>query len=164
MATIPKGVSVEIEGLYVTAKGPKGTVTKKFSKIISIEKKDNELVVIGSDREKAYIGTVNAILAWMLKGVSEGYTKSMKILYAHFPATLDIKGNTILVKNFLGEKHPRKAKIIGSTKVEAKGQNVVISGPDKESVGQTIANLKTSMKIRKKDCRVFQDGIYDSIE
>ncbi|NYZ76846.1 50S ribosomal protein L6 [Candidatus Micrarchaeota archaeon] len=164
MVVIPEGVTVEIRGMNVTAKGPKGSVSKKFSPIISIEKKGNEVVASGSEKEKAYLGTVNSLLANMLTGVSQGYSHSLKILYAHFPATLDIKASTILVKNFLGEKHPRKARIIGATKVEAKAQSVTVSGPDKEAVGQTIANLKASMKIRKKDCRVFQDGIYEAAE
>ena len=164
MVAIPEGVSVEMSGRNITAKGPKGSVTKTFSAIVAIEKKDNEIVVKGSEKEKAYIGTVNSILSSMMRGVSEGFSKSLKILYAHFPVTLEVKGNKVLVKNFIGEKHPRKARIMGDSKVEAKGQNVVVSGPDKEAVGQTIANLKAAMKIRKKDPRVFQDGIYEAME
>jgi len=164
MVAIPQGVSVEINGLEVTVKGPKGTVTKKFSPVISLEKNNSEIIVKGSSKEKAYIGTVNSILSSMIKGVTEGYSKSMKVLYAHFPVTLEVKGSIVYIKNFLGEKNPRKAKIVGPTKVDAKGQNVVVSGPDKEGVGQTIANLRAALKIREKDCRVFQDGIYEVIE
>lgn len=164
MVVIPEGVSVEIDGMNVTAKGPKGTVARKFSAVISLEKKDNEIVVKGTEKEKAYTGTVNSLLSSMFKGVSEGYSKSLKILYAHFPVTLEVKGDRVLVKNFIGEKHPRKARIMGDSKVEVKGQNVTVSGPDKEAVGQTIANLKAAMRIRQKDARIFQDGIYEAAE
>ncbi len=164
MVAIPEGVTVEIDGRNVTAKGPRGTVTKTFSAVIKIEKKDNELVVNGGEKERAYIGTVNSILSSMVQGVSEGFSKSLKILYAHFPVTLEVKGDRVLVKNFIGEKYPRKSRIIGDTKVEVKGQSVTISGPDKEAVGQTAANLRAAMKIRKKDSRIFQDGIYKAME
>jgi large subunit ribosomal protein L6 len=65
-----------------------------------------------------------------------------------------------MIKNFLGEKQPRKAKIVGQTKVEAKGQEMTVSGLSKEEVGQTIANLKSATRIRNRDSRVFQDGFY----
>jgi len=164
MVAIPEGVTVEIKGRDVTAKGPNGTVTKRFSALVKIERKDNELVVQGSEKEKAYIGTVESLLGSMMTGAKEGFQNQLKVLYAHFPVTLEVKGDRVLVKNFIGEKHPRKARIMGGTKVEVKGQNITVSGPDKEAVGQTAANLKAAMKIRKKDLRVFQDGVFDSAE
>ena len=162
MVAIPEGVTVEVANNEVTAKGPKGEVKKKFSKIITVEKKDNEVVVTGSEKEKAYIGTVNSILNSMFHGAKEGFTTTMKVLHAHFPVTLEVQGDKVLIKNFIGEKHPRKSRIMGNAKVEVKGANVTVSGPDKETVGQTIANLKAAMKIREKDCRIFQDGIYET--
>ncbi len=164
MITIPEGVTVEISGRDVTAKGPKGEVRKRFSALVKIVKKDKELVVEGSEKEKAYIGTVESLLNSMMKGVTEGFRKQLKVLYAHFPTTLEVKGDRILIKNFIGEKHPRRARILGNSKVEVKGQSITVSGPDKEAVGQTIANLKSAMKIREKDLRVFQDGVFDSAE
>ena len=157
---IPEGVTVEVNNHEVTAKGPKGEVKKKFSAVIDLEKGDNEITVKGSEKERAYIGTVNALLENMFHGAKEGYMQSLKVLHAHFPVTLEVKGDRVLIKNFIGEKHPRKARIMGDAKVEVKGQNVTVSGPDKEAVGQTVANLKAALKIREKDPRIFQDGIY----
>ena len=82
------------------------------------------------------------------------------MLYSHFPIAVEIKGREILVKNFLGEKQPRKVKIMGTTKVESKGQEMTITGISKEDVGQTIANIKSATRIRNRDSRVFQDGFY----
>jgi large subunit ribosomal protein L6 len=107
------------------------------------------------------LGTSEAMVKNMIRGVSEGYTKNFKLLYAHFPITIESKGNDVTIKNFLGEKQPRKTKSIGATKIQTKGQTVTISGPDKEAVGQTIANLISAMRIRDKDGRIFQDGIYE---
>jgi len=162
MVEIPEGVTVEVKDNEVTAKGPKGEVKRRFSKIITVEKKDNEVVAMGSEKEKAYLGTVNSLLKSMFHGVNEGFTTTMKVLHAHFPVTLEVQGDKVIIKNFIGEKHPRKARIMNNSKVEVKGANVTVSGPDKEAVGQTIANLKAAMKIREKDCRIFQDGIYEA--
>ena len=58
------------------------------------------------------------------------------------------------------EKTPRKAKILGDTKVEVKGQEVIVSGSNKEDTGQTAANIETACRLNKYDRRIFQDGIY----
>ena len=73
---------------------------------------------------------------------------------------MEVKGKEMLIKNFLGEKQPRKAKIPGQTKVEVKGQEVTVTGLSKEDVGQTIANIRSATRIRNRDSRVFQDGFY----
>ena len=65
-----------------------------------------------------------------------------------------------MISNFLGERKPRSAKIMGDSKVEIKGDTVVVSGIDKELVGQTMANIEQATKVRGFDIRVFQDGIY----
>ena len=96
----------------------------------------------------------------MANGVVGGYSAKLKMLYSHFPISVEIKGKEILIKNFLGEKQPRRAKIMGQTKVESKGQEMSITGISKEEVGQTIANIKSATRIRKRDSRVFQDGFY----
>ncbi|MDD5339878.1 MAG: 50S ribosomal protein L6 [Candidatus ainarchaeum sp.] len=160
MVDIPEGVNVRVEGHKVIAKGPAGEVQKTFSKESSVKVSGNKAEVTA--KGKALANTVEAVLECMVLGAKSGYKKSMKLIYAHFPITIEVKGKDITVKNFLGEKQARKTFVVGSTKVEAKGQSVTISGPDKEAVGQTIANLRTAMRIKDKDPRVFQDGIYDA--
>ncbi len=156
---IPQGVTVHLEGQSVLVKGPAGEVRKTFSKKTKIQLSGNTLDV--SSSEKALTGTTESILNSMLHGVLSPYTKTFKLLYAHFPISVEVKGTDIIIKNFLGEKQPRKTVLIGATKVQPKGQIVTVSGPDKEAVGQTIANLRTAMRIKDKDGRVFQDGIYE---
>jgi large subunit ribosomal protein L6 len=160
MIDIPEGVNVRVENHTVIAKGPAGEVRKTFSKEASVKVSGNAAEVTAKD--KMMTNTVEAILRCMVLGAKSGYKTNLKLIYAHFPITLEIKGKDISVKNFLGEKQARKARVMGTTKVEAKGQSVTISGPDKEDVGQTIANLRTAMRIKDKDPRVFQDGIYDA--
>lgn len=155
---IPDGAKVTVEGEKVTVSGAKGTVTKTFHYPgLKIEAKGAELSVSGP---LAMANTVEAHVRNMATGVLTGYSKKLKSLYSHFPVSVEVKGKDILIKNFLGEKQPRKAKIVGQTKVEAKGQEMSISGPSKDDVGQTIANLKSATRIRNRDSRVFQDGFY----
>lgn len=156
---IPEGVTIQADGPNVTVKGPKGEVQKTFPKRTEV-KVDGKKAEISSPK-LAMKGTAEALMGNMIRGVTEGYSRKLKLLYAHFPITVEVKGSEIAIKNFLGEKQPRRASVAGSTKVAAKGQNIEVSGPDKQAVGQTIANLKRAMKIKKKDGRIFQDGIYE---
>ncbi|MGB9830609.1 MAG: 50S ribosomal protein L6, partial [Fervidicoccus fontis] len=70
------------------------------------------------------------------------------------------KGDVILVKNFLGEKSPRKARIMPGVKVKIEKEDVIVEGLDIEAVGQTAANLEQATKVKEYDRRVFMDGIY----
>lgn len=165
MIEIPEGVTVDVSGFDVIVKGPKGEVSKRFSGKVKVEKEGSNVVVKGPAKEKALIGTISSLINNMVVGVTDGYSIQLRILYSHFPVTLEVKGKQIVVKNFIGEKYPRKTKVFGdSTKVEVKGQNVTITGPDKHAVSQTFANIKSVLKIRDKDCRIFQDGIYEVSE
>ncbi|MFN7990546.1 MAG: 50S ribosomal protein L6 [Candidatus Micrarchaeia archaeon] len=157
---IPQGITVRVDGQKVTVKGPAGEVSKTFAKTTSVRSDAGGIDV--ESKDPALKGTAEAVLRAMFHGAGSGYTKSMKLLHAHFPISMEIKGSEITIKNFLGEKQPRKTVLVGSTKVQAKGQSVTITGPDKEAVGQTLANIRQAMRIRDKDGRVFQDGIYDA--
>lgn len=71
-----------------------------------------------------------------------------------------VEGSRVKITNFLGEKYPRYAQIVGDVRVTVKGDIITVSGIDKETVGQTAANLEQATRIVKRDPRVFQDGIY----
>lgn len=155
---LPEGTKAALDGRKVTVSGPKGSLSMSFhSPDAKIELKEGELEVSGT---KEMANTISAHVMNMAVGVTKGYAKKLKILYSHFPISVELKGKEMLIKNFLGEKQPRKAKIMGQTKVESKGQEVSISGISKDDVGQTIANIKSATKIRNRDSRVFQDGFY----
>ncbi len=150
--------NVQANGSIVAIKGPKGEIKRDFGPkaLIVIEGENIKI----STKEKAMLNTVRGHIENMIHGVNNEYSKKMKILYSHFPVTLEIKGSIVLIKNFLGEKSPRKAKIIGKCKVLVKGAEVTITGANKEDVGQTTANIRNATKIKNRDLRIFQDGIY----
>ena len=161
---IPEGVTVEINKGTVKVTGPKGVVEEKFKLgKIRIESKNNKIVVgvhFPKKKEKALIGTISSKIRNMIVGVTKGYKYKLRVLYSHFPINVSVDGNKVIIKNFLGEKYPRICEIVGDAKVEVKGQDITITGAKKEDVGQTAANLIEGTKIRKRDPRVFKDGIF----
>jgi large subunit ribosomal protein L6 len=97
----------------------------------------------------------------MMQGVQEPYEYKLMVRYSHFPIKIKVQGDRVIIENFLGERTPRKARILGAaTKVKASGEEVVVTGPDLEAVSQTAANMEQACVIRNFDPRVFQDGIY----
>jgi large subunit ribosomal protein L6 len=162
---VPEKVQVALEpGGVIRVKGPQGEVSKELAHPkIKIEKKGKHVVVsseLPRKREKALLGTFSAHIRNMLVGVTQGFEYKMKVVYAHFPIKTSVKGDTFVIENFLGEKSPRKTRIVGATKVNIKGDLVDLVGPDVEEVGQTAANIERATKIKGYDPRVFQDGIY----
>lgn len=161
---IPEDVTVNIDGKRVEVVGEKGRLVRDFSNSpISIEIEDNQIVVSTDDTHRkaiAMVGTVCSHINNMIKGVSKGFTYKLKIVYAHFPISVKVEGDKILIENFLGERNPRVAKIVGDVKVIIKKDDILVQGINIEEVGQTAANIEQATKIKKKDPRKFLDGIY----
>ena len=161
---IPEGVEVIIENNEVSVKGPNGEDSRKFTYPNVSIKEENDVVVLETafpkKKDKAMIGTTRAHINNMIIGVTDGFEYHMKIVYAHFPMNVKVQNDVVVIDNFLGERHPRSAKIVGDAKVAVKGDEVTITGINKEHVGQTMANLEQATKIKGRDPRVFQDGIY----
>ncbi len=164
---VPENVTLTIEkrpeGVYVKAKGPKGEAERLFKDPTLEVKVENGKVEVESQQE-AMVNTVKRHIQNLIKGVTEGFTRKMVVRYAHFPIKVEVKGKEVIIKNFLGERAPRIAKIHGNAKVTVKGQELIIEGTDIEHVTQTVANIRQATKIRGKDTRVFQDGIYPALE
>lgn len=166
---IPEGISVDLEQDAVKIRGELGSVEKKFdSRVLLVERKGNEITVKtrvkATRKTSAAAGALEAHLRNAFEGVAKGFEKRLVIVFAHFPITVEVSGKQVVVKNFLGEKLPRTAAIVGDTRVEVKGQDIFVRGADSEAVGQTAANLIASTKIHEKDVRRFQDGIYEALE
>lgn len=161
---IPEGVEIVQEGGKITVRGPKGEVSRNLSYPgVKIFKKDGKVVVStesGRKAQKGMMGTFASHIRNMVKGVTEGYEYKLKVVYAHFPMSVKVVGREVVVENFLGEKIPRRVKIVGGCEVKVKGTDVFVKGIDKEEVGQTCANIEMLTRVKNRDARVFQDGIY----
>ncbi|MFQ6010164.1 MAG: 50S ribosomal protein L6 [Candidatus Aenigmatarchaeota archaeon] len=165
---IAEGTEVAVKGLKVNVKGERGELEKDFSspifsKLITIEKVDDKVVVKSkSDKRKvkAEVGCIAAHIRNMIKGVKDGWKYKLKIVYVHFPMTVKVSGDEVHITNFLGEKFPRKARILEGTKVEIKGDEITVTGTDIEKAGQTATNIEQATKVPARDRRVFQDGCF----
>jgi large subunit ribosomal protein L6 len=161
---IPSDCQVTLEDKTFTISGPKGTLSRAFPELqTSFSIENNEIVAstdINRKRSKALVGTALAHLRNMFIGVQSGYTYEMKIVYSHFPITVEVKGNELHIKNFIGERGIRKARLIGNVALKVTEDEVIIEGIDIEHVSQSAANIQLATKIRDKDRRVFMDGIY----
>ena len=161
---IPSECQISLEEKTVTVNGPKGSLERSFPEPqtkIMIE--GNEVIAtthINRKKSRALVGTVVAHIRNMFVGVQHGYEYEMKIVYSHFPITVEVKDETVIIKNFIGERGVRKARLIGDVQVKTTEDEVFISGIDIEHVSQSAANIQQACKIRDKDRRIFLDGIY----
>ncbi len=163
--SIPEGVSIEKgENGSIAVSGEKGMIDRIFvHPHVTLDINSDALTAkTESKRNKdcAVVGTWISHISNMSKGVKDGFVYKLKIVYTHFPVTVSVSGNKVEIKNFLGGKGLMIADIIGGTKVEIKKDDVIVSGINKEEVGQTAANIERACKVKGKDRRVFQDGIY----
>ncbi|HDN81802.1 MAG TPA: 50S ribosomal protein L6 [Methanomicrobia archaeon] len=162
--TVPESVELKFEENTIKVKGKNGELHRVFDyPNIIIKNEDGKLRISSSSNRRkdvAMIRTTKAHIVNMIKGVEEGFQYTLKIVYAHFPMNVKREGNKVGIYNFLGEKHPRFAKIVGNTNVTIKGDTITVRGINKEEVGQTSANIEQATRIKKRDTRVFQDGIY----
>jgi len=165
---IPDGVKVTLDGNHhITVKGPNGKITKDFSHVrgikVSIEgKKINFSTNFPKSGTLALIKTIINLIKNLIIGVQTNYKYICKVCYSHFPCTVEVRPEKkeIHVVNFLGERAPRVTHYLDNVDVKVEGEDVILTGPDKETLGQTAANIQRCCRIRKKDPRVFQDGVY----
>jgi large subunit ribosomal protein L6 len=167
---LPDGISADISGNEIAIKGSLGTNRRRFNDALLTVSKSGNSINVEATKEKAIMKkAMNAekSLASEIKrdvdGVQKHFEVKMEVVFAHFPITVEAKGSTVTIKNIFGERVPRTANIVGDTKVEVKDKAVRVYGTCLEDVKQTSANIRIACKIRKKDIRIFQDGVYYSI-
>jgi large subunit ribosomal protein L6 len=164
IVTIPEGVQVSLEGRILKVTGPKGDLSRNIrGSPVKIEISDEQVRFISeSDRRKvkSYAGTWAAHLRNMVTGVTDGWEARLKVVYSHFPMKLSVEGSKVNIGNFLGERRDRSASVKGDVKVEVKKDVVIVTGNDRDEVGQAAALIEQTATVRGYDRRVFQDGIH----
>lgn len=161
---IPSGVEAEITGDTLRVKGLEGEISRKLGlKKVEIEKKEGKIIIgtkTATKNEKKMINSTVAHVNNMVNGVQEKFEYKLKVCFSHFPISVDIKGKEVIIKNFLGEKVPRKMAIPSGVEVDLNKDIITIKSVDRELAGQTAANFETATRITNRDRRVFQDGIF----
>lgn len=161
---IPEDLDVEIQGKTVKVKGNGKELTRKMKTVeVDLEKKGGKVFVKPKKenrKQRSIAGTVESHIKNMITGIEKGFQYKLKTHYSHFPMNISVQGNELVIKNFAGESYPRKIDIPEGVNVEVKDEEIILTGADKEEVSQTAANIQQGTKIKSKDPRVFQDGIY----
>ena len=139
---VPEKVSVTLDGLSVTVKGPKGELTRLLPEGVSISQVDNNIVVAPTSskrKSRERHGLCRSLVANMLEGVSKGYTRNLEIVGVGSRA--QVKGKTLVVS--AGYSHP--VEVVppsGITFSVANNTNVTVAGADKELVGNEAAKIR----------------------
>lgn len=161
---IPEEVKVTMERGILKVEGAKGKLQRKFGHPrISMEVSGGTVRVKCNKPVRAELGLVGtwaSLAEGMIRGVIEGYRYRMRIIYSHFPVKTSVKGNELVIENFLGERYPRKARILPDVTAKISGDTITLEGIDRQHVGQTAANIEKATQVKNYDPRVFQDGIY----
>ncbi len=141
--TIPGGVDVQLSGQNITVKGPKGNNQMEVNRLVKVAMEDASLKVASNDKEKksiAMAGTMRSLLNNLIIGVSEGFEKKLELRGVGYRA--QAQGNKLNLT--LGFSHPVVHDIPEGVKVETPSQTeVVVSGVDKQAVGQVAADIRS---------------------
>lgn len=140
--TLPQGVELSVDDLTITVKGPKGTLSQVIDKQILVKKEDNVITLVRTNETndaKAKHGLYRALINNMVVGVSEGYSKKLEIKGVGYKA---VKQGKKLILN-LGFSHPIEVEEVeGITVTLPTITEIVISGIDKQLVGQFASNIR----------------------
>lgn len=145
--TIPETVELTIaQGNEVTVKGPKGELSRKFSEVLQIDVEDGICTVKRSDEKKQtrqLHGTTRALLANMIEGVTNGFTRELQLVGIGYRAA--ITGNKLSLN--IGYSHPVEFEVEEGLQVTvAKPTEIKVEGIDKQRVGELAANIRATRK------------------
>lgn len=136
---IPKGVEIKIDGSFITVKGPKGELKREFLPAVSFEIVEDKIFVKPNDiKEKPLWGLCRALLNIMIKGVSDGFEKTLEFTGVGFRA--QVNGNRLELK--LGYTNPVVIEAPAGVSFSTEKSTIKVMGIDKEKVGQTAALVR----------------------
>jgi len=161
---IPEGIEAEAEPGAVIMK-KQGKELRRAYTGFSIKKEPGKLILYdkkASKREKKMIMTTLAHIKNMIRGLEKGFEYKLEICSVHFPMSVEFNKDRheIIIKNFLGETKPRTARLPEKVDVKIEGNIIKVSSCDIEAGGLTAAIIERLSKVKSKDRRIFQDGIY----
>ena len=161
---LKENIVAKLDGKMLAIKGTKGEIKKKFNNpTIKIAIQNNKIILSADNatkRDKTMMGTFSAHIRNMMRGVLEGFVYRLKICSGHFPMNVSVENQNVLIKNFLGERVPRKAKVLPGAKVSIQGDIITVEGIDKEMVSQSASNIELACRVSNRDRRVFMDGVW----
>jgi large subunit ribosomal protein L9e len=116
-------------------------------------------------KQLACVRTICSHIDNMITGVTRGFCYKMRFVYSHFPINVNLAGDMVEIRNFLGEKRVRKVKLLSGVSYVRSANvkdEIQLIGNDIAMVSLTAAQIQQSTAVRNKDLRKFLDGIYVS--
>jgi large subunit ribosomal protein L6 len=161
---LPEGITCTIEeGVVTLQKGGK-TLNRNVSiPGTTVNASGNKVVfeaLQGNKNTRKRILSNIAHVKNLIKGLEKEFIYKLEACNVHFPMTLKVEGDRVVINNFLGGKTPRVARILPSVQVKITGQTITVTSANREFAGQTAANLERATKVVNRDRRIFQDGIF----
>ncbi len=161
---VPEGISCEFKNKKIICKKDSVELSKELGNPgISIEVQDSFIILRAKKANKNEYKIINSYASHLqniFAGLDEKFIYKLEACNVHFPMTMKLEGDKIVINNFLGEKIPRYAKILPNVDVQIKGSSIIVSSHDKDAAGQTMANIEKATNVKGRDRRVFQDGIF----
>lgn len=140
---IPQGVDVTLKGALIKVKGPKGELSRTIHPSMSLKKEENVLTVVPLEQLSNFYGLTRSLVFNMVEGVSKGYTKSLTLKGVGYRGA--IQGNKLNLT--LGYSHPVVYDVPKGIEIKVEKQTkVIVSGADKELVGQVAATIRAYRK------------------
>mmetsp|Transcript_69890 Transcript_69890/g.202553 ORF Transcript_69890/g.202553 Transcript_69890/m.202553 type:complete len:187 (+) Transcript_69890:87-647(+) len=168
---VPKGIKISIKSKQVEVSGKHGTLKRDFKHLpIELYTKGHEVrarMYFAKSKQLSMLRSVCSHISNLFDGVTHKFEYRMRLVYAHFPinATITNGGNTVELRNYLGEKRVRVINMLPGVKVEKSAQTkdeLVITGADIDSTSRSAALIRQSCLTKDKDIRKFLDGVYVS--
>jgi large subunit ribosomal protein L6 len=161
---IPEGTDVSFENGVIKVTGPRGELSRKTDCPGIRVKIDKGRISFESEsdrrRAKALAGTWASHARNMIDGVNHGFEARLKIVYSHFPMKFSVEGKKVILGNFLGGRKNREVEIRGEVEIRNEKDDVIVTGTNKEEVGQAASLIESMARVKGFDRRVFQDGIH----
>ncbi len=161
---LPEEVQAEYQEGKITVEKNSEKVEKRLQHAQVDVNIEEGQIIFQTDSDKknvqSIVTTFKKHVQNMIDGLENHHEYKLKAVYAHFPMTVKTQNKEIVVENFMGERHPRKAKIDENVDVNVDGEEITVKSPDKEAAAQTAARIEQLSKKGNRDPRTFQDGIY----
>lgn len=160
---LPGGITASVDGRILTMKGPKDEVKREIKqRNVFIEATATNVLIESkteTKKDKKIIGSLVAHIKNMIRGSTHNHTYTLKICSGHFPMNVSVSNKKLIIKNFFGEKIPRKVELKNAD-VRVEGELIYVTSPNKETAGQISADIEQVTRRPGYDTRIFQDGIY----
>ena len=160
---IPENFDASYDGKHFTLSNGSEVSKKMEHALVDVEIDGQEVEFSTPSTKKdikSILHTFKSHVENMIEGLQDEHVYKMKGVYAHFPMTVKQEGDQVAIENFMGERHPRTVDIMEGVTVEVDGEDLTLTGADKDAVSQTAARIEQICHKGNRDPRTFQDGVY----